>query len=237
MKGMVMVQGLFGNSLWYLVKQSDIVTKIVLLILLFMSIISWAIFLYKLVMFYIKKRQLTESVDFLKRVTTFEGLLTAASKFSQTLPGSLISQSLVDFKKSMQGADLNTKGILNESQFAQLQELIDQIVADLLAHEESYIPFLSVSAAVSPLLGLFGTVWGLIHAFVRIGELQTADIATVAPGIAEALITTLAGLIVAIPALAMYHYAVAKLRAIERHMFVLSDKICSVMYTLCNKEL
>ena len=71
---------------------------------------------------------------------------------------------------------------------------------------------LSVSAAVSPLLGLFGTVWGLVHAFVRIGELQTADIATVAPGIAEALITTLAGLMVAIPALVMYHYVANKIR-------------------------
>lgn len=231
-----MIDGLIGNSLWILVKQSDVVTKIVLLILLFMSIFSWAIFFYKLVMFRLKKRQLQEAVDFLNRVTTMEGLLTAANKFSHTLPGNLISKSLIDFKKSVQGSELSSKGLLNESQFARLQELIDQIVAELLAHEESYIPFLSVSAAVSPLLGLFGTVWGLIHAFVRIGDQQSADIATVAPGIAEALITTLAGLIVAIPALAMYHYVIIQMRVVERYLFTLADKIGGIMHLLCHKE-
>lgn len=232
-----MTEGLFGNSLWFLVKQSDIVTKIVLLILLMMSIFSWAIFFYKLVMFRIKKRQLHEAIDFLKRVTTLEGLLTAANKFAHSLPGNLIAQSLVDFKKVVQSSESNSKGLLTNAQHSHLQELIDQIVADLLAAEESYVPFLSVSAAVSPLLGLFGTVWGLIHSFVRIGELQTADIATVAPGIAEALITTLAGLIVAIPALAMYHYVVTQLRSIERQLYVCADSIGNIMHTLCNKEL
>ena len=76
----------------------------------------------------------------------------------------------------------------------------------IVVHEESYLPFLSTSAAVAPLLGLFGTVWGLIHAFMRISEKQVADITTVAPGIAEALVTTLAGLFVAIPALIMFNY-------------------------------
>jgi biopolymer transport protein ExbB/TolQ len=231
-----MVEGLLGNSLWLLVKQSDIVTKLILLILLMMSILSWTIFLYKLVMFRMKKRQLQEAIDFLKRVTTLEGLLTAANTFSQTLPGNLITKSLVDFKKSVQGSDFNSKGLLNEAQFERLQEFIDQLVAELMVEEEAYIPFLSVSAAVSPLLGLFGTIWGLIHSFVRIGELQTADIATVAPGIAEALITTLAGLIVAIPALAMYHYVIIQVRSVERYMFIVADKIGGIMYSLCNKE-
>lgn len=230
-----MVGGLFGNSLWFLVKQSDTVTKIILLILLIMSIMSWAIFLYKLIMFRIKKHQLYDAIDFLKRVTTMEGLLTAAQKFAQTLPGNLISQTLIDFKTTVQGSELSSKGLLNESQFSHVQELIDQTVTDLLATEESYIPFLSVSAAVSPLLGLFGTIWGLIHSFVRIGQLQTADIATVAPGIAEALITTLAGLIVAIPALAMYHYAITQLRTIERRLFALADNIGTIIHTHCHK--
>jgi biopolymer transport protein ExbB/TolQ len=75
-----------------------------------------------------------------------------------------------------------------------------------------------------------------VHSFVRIGELQTADIATVAPGIAEALITTLAGLIVAIPALAMYHYVANKVRVIERLLFVCSDQISMIMQSMCGKE-
>lgn len=226
----------FGNSLWYLVKQSDIVTKIVLLILLVMSIFCWAIFLYKLIMFRIKRKQLEDAITCLKRVSTLEGLITAANRFSNTLPGYLISKSLVAFKHAMNKAEGNSNALLSQKSYEHLQDSIDQTVLELVATEESYAPVLSVSTAVSPLLGLFGTIWGLVHAFVRIGELQTADIATVAPGIAEALITTLAGLMVAIPALVMYHYVANKIRTIERQLFVCADQISMIMQSLCAKE-
>jgi biopolymer transport protein TolQ len=231
-----MTEKFFGNSLWHLVKQSDVVTKIDLLVLLFMSIFCWAIFFYKVIMFRIKRRQLDEAIDCLKRVTTLEGLIAAANRFADTLPGNLISQCLVDFKHAIQKPEASGAIILSEKAFERLQAAIDATVMDLVAMEESYAPALSISAAISPLLGLFGTIWGLVHSFVRIGELQTADIATVAPGIAEALITTLAGLMVAIPALAMYYYVVNKVRIVERLLFVCSDQISMILQGLCGKE-
>jgi len=88
---------------------------------------------------------------------------------------------------------------------------------------EKYLPILGTSAAVAPLVGLFGTIWGLCHAFVRISQLKTADIAVVAPGIAEALLTTLAGLVVAIPAMIFFHYFSNKLRKLEGHIIIVSD--------------
>jgi len=84
-------------------------------------------------------------------------------------------------------------------------------------------------------LGLFGTVWGLVHAFIRISEKQSADITTVAPGIAEALITTLAGLLVAIPALVMYHYLMSEIRTIERQLFILADKFSFIVQKLFSR--
>lgn len=231
-----MTDHFFGNSLWYLVKQSDIVTKIVLLILLVMSIFCWAIFFYKLIMFRVKRRQLEDAIAALKRVTTLEGLITTANKFTHTLPGYLISKSLVAFKHTMNKSEGELTALLTESSYERLQDSIDQTVMELVSTEEAYIPMLSVSAGASPLLGLFGTVWGLVHAFVRIGELQTADIATVAPGIAEALITTLAGLMVAIPAYVMYHYVTNKVRWTERQLFICADQISMIMRGLCTKE-
>lgn len=231
-----MTEKFFGNSLWYLVKQSDVVTKFILLILLFMSIFCWAVFLYKIIMFRIKRRQMEDAIGVLKRVTTLEGLITAASRFADTLPGYLMSKCLVDFKQAIHKTEAMGPVLLSEKSFERLQVAIDATVMELVAMEESYAPMLSISAAISPLLGLFGTIWGLVHAFVRIGELQTADIATVAPGIAEALITTLAGLIVAIPALAMYHYVVNKVRIIERLLCVCSDQISMIFQSLCEKE-
>ena len=110
-----------------------------------------------------------------------------------------------------------------------MQYHINQTVDTLVSNEESYLPLLSTSAAVAPLLGLFGTVWGLVHAFIRISEKQSADITVVAPGIAEALITTLAGLVVAIPALVMYNYLVVRVRQIEDQIVNLADKVSFII--------
>jgi len=98
--------------------------------------------------------------------------------------------------------------------------------------EESYLWILSTSAAAATLLGLFGTVWGLIHAFLRISQKQSADIVTVAPGIAEALMTTLVGLIVAIPALILFNYLSVQVRRMEGYYMEIAAEFCRVLQTL-----
>ena len=100
--------------------------------------------------------------------------------------------------------------------------------------EELFLPVLSTSAVVSPLLGLFGTVWGLVHAFMGIAQQRSADIAAVAPGIAEALITTLGGLIVAIPALIMFNYVQTRQRMFEFQLVSLADRFSAIIKTTRN---
>jgi biopolymer transport protein TolQ len=106
---------------------------------------------------------------------------------------------------------------------------MDRILDDMIGNEESYLPVLSTSAAISPLLGLFGTVWGLIHSFISISQRGSADIVTVAPGIAEALITTLFGLLVAIPAMMMFNYLAAQVRSVEHSLIRLADQFGRVV--------
>jgi len=74
------------------------------------------------------------------------------------------------------------------------------------------LPFLATTAAVTPFIGLFGTVWGIMEAFSTIGVMQTTSITAVAPGISEALINTAAGLFAAIPALLFYNHFLQRLR-------------------------
>jgi biopolymer transport protein TolQ len=112
-----------------------------------------------------------------------------------------------------------------------VQTIMNQTIDDMMHAEQAYVPVLSVSAAVSPLIGLFGTIWGLVHAFVRISQRQSADISTVAPGIAEALITTLAGLCVAIPALLMYQYVATKIRTLEHNLLLIADRTVVLLYS------
>ena len=109
-----------------------------------------------------------------------------------------------------------------------LQMQIYQTVDEVMYQEEMHVSILSLFAAVSPLLGLLGTVWGLVHAFLSISQKQSADIVTVAPGIAEALITTIAGLLIAIPALMLYFVVNNKVKEIEYKLNLLSDKVINI---------
>ena len=209
-----------GNALWHLVTQSDFVSKTVLLILFCMSVLCWAVFLYKIIIFNIKRRQMRSFLQQLNEIQNFDELRAMATAHGNTVPGFFVKKILRSLK-----ALLSYKGEakLSEHTVVRLETSIDQTIDEFIHHEESYIPILFTCASAAPLLGLFGTVWGLVHSFIRIAQKQSADIATVAPGIAEALITTLAGLVVAIPALIMYHICMASVKKLEYNLYQVAD--------------
>lgn len=209
-----------GNSLWYLVRQSDGMTKFVLLALLAASILCWSIVFYKLVLLHVKKRQLREVKNGLKSIKTLGELVTYSSIQSKTYPGYLLVGQL-----NAAQSFLNGKEALSQERLAVLDEHRFSLIDEMVHQEEAYLPVLSVTGAVSTLAGLFGTVWGLTHAFISIGEKQAADIVTIAPGIAEALLTTLAGLMVAIPAVVFDHFLTNQVRDIEFELFKISSRI------------
>ena len=223
--------GLFeGNALFELFAQSDAITKTVLFVLLGMSIVCWTIFFYKIVMYNIKQRQVRNALQYLKKVHTLDDLRTMAAAFTHTLPGYIVAKNLVFLKSLLEHKE--NKVSLNEFELELLQQRVDQTIEDVVHREETYLPVLSACAEVAPLLGLFGTVWGLVHAFIRISQTQQADIATIAPGIAEALITTLVGLLVAVPSLLMFHYLNTQVRTIEHKLFHIGDKISWIVQVL-----
>lgn len=211
-----------GNSLWQLVVQSDLISKFVLLLLLGMSVICWTIFLCKLIILRIKKNQFKNINKKMMNIKSIPQLLDLATTYRTTTPGYFLSKNLAFLKEIIHG---NLNHMLTNHEWELLEHHIENSFETILIHNESYLTALSSCAAVAPLLGLFGTVWGLIHSFMRISESQVADITTVAPGIAEALITTLAGLIVAIPALAMFNYLQTDIRSLEYHLTTLANRL------------
>ena len=218
-----MAQIFMGNSLWQLVSESDTTSKFVLLVLLIMSIVCWAITLYKLALLRVKQQQVRQALHAIQNVTTIQELMALGVAMQDTLPGYIISRGALALKTLLQTPE-GHKHALNEYEFELLRNSLDQALDDVMHREEEYLPVLSTCAAISPLIGLFGTVWGLIHSFIRISQQQSADIATVAPGIAEALITTLAGLLVAIPAMVMFHYIHGHVRKIEHQLVAVTDR-------------
>lgn len=216
-----MVQFFQGNSLWALVRQSDWISTTVLLILLCMSIASWSVWLYNFLLFRDKKRQLHEARELLQGAQTVDELMYGAAQLRRTFFGNLLEASTRALKHIMTRS--GEKFSVHDVELVQM--VLDQELQEVVIQEEKPLSFLRISADTATLLGLFGTIWGLIHSFIRISEKQSADIVTVAPGIAEALITTLAGLLVAIPAVMMVHSIMTQIRFIEQQVSILADRV------------
>ena len=230
-----MMNVFMGNSVWHLIAQSDRISQLVLVILLGMSIACWTIFLYKLVLLRLKKRHMANAFFIFKSVNTLEEATLTAAQLHNTIPGYFTSRNLHFIKTLIEHKKAHSGTQLSNEDWQQVQAHMYQTVDDMVYNDESYVALLSTSAAVSPLLGLFGTVWGLVHSFIRISEKQSADIVTVAPGIAEALITTLAGLMVAIPALIMFNYLQVYMRQLEQQYTAFADKVSFSLHRIVVK--
>lgn len=227
-----MSQIFVGNALWHLIAQSDAICKGVLILLLVLSIISWALFFYKWIMIRKKKKEIEQAISHIDNVKSLDELLSLGYRLNNTSGGYFINKNLSFLKSVLESARANGRTGLTGDERELVREHADQVIDDAIAHEEAYLPFFSATAAVSPLLGLFGTVWGLIQSLVGISQKQSADIATVAPGIAEALITTLAGIMVAIPALVMFVYLNTQLKNLEQKYVNLADRFVFVAHRL-----
>lgn len=211
------------GTLWQLVRNADAMTIAVLLLLLGMSVYSWTVFLYKFIVWRIKKQQLATVIEQLKTATSLDDVLRITATAQNTLPGYLLSRSLT-YLKSLLVTHENKQAALSEHEYALLEHVVSQQCETLMTREETMIPYVGTNASIGILIGLYGTVWGLINAFMGISHQQTADIAAVAPGIAQALITTIAGLIVTIPASVMFHYLTLQLRGIEAQLLTIGDQ-------------
>lgn len=178
------------SSVVSLVMNSTFFTKGILFVLLCFSVISWAIMIHK---FFFVRRYAGDIARFLSAITgqnapmaIEDSCLRFSTGKARALPMlilKLFRASGLGKKEPVQGA-INT-AIMNES-----------------AYLQGGMGMLATAASVSPLLGLLGTVWGVMYSFMNIGKVGSASIAAVAPGIAEALMTTIGGLLVAIPAMA-----------------------------------
>ncbi len=95
---------------------------------------------------------------------------------------------------------------------------------------ETSLPFLATVGSISPYIGLFGTVWGIMHAFIALGEVKQATLAMVAPGIAEALIATAMGLFAAIPAVMAYNRLSHRVSKLEHLYATFSEEFHSILH-------
>ena len=214
-------------GLWALVATMDYTSKGVLLLLLGMSIACWALTLYKRMITKVKRESLMHAKNLLLSTKGMDDFLTRISVIQTTYAGELITGFLTDFKKILRLRDAGHE--VKDADWYLLQTSVQQRIDDAMSEEEAPIPILTTTAQAAPLIGLFGTVWGLIHAFMEIAQQRTADIAAVAPGIAEALLTTLGGILVAVPTLGLISYMYNNARILEQEIVEIADTCTWIM--------
>lgn len=205
------IVGLFWEAGW--------MGKVVMGILLCFSIVSWAMILLK---FQFLRKAEKESLAFLqvfRKTKNVSELLASADhmKFSPVaaifVEGQKETQAIIKALPGGTVAEADRPLILEE-----IERSLQITVQDEISYMERYLAFLGTTGTVGPLLGLFGTVWGIMDAFYGIGLKGSGDIGALAPGLAEALINTTGGLFVAIPAVIAYNYFAEKIKDMATRM-------------------
>lgn len=200
------------SELIQFVFRAGAVAKIVLLILLVLSLVSWTLIFEKVRRFAKIKK---ESGIFL-RTYRMRGSWSDLYRQSREFPHSPFARL---FRHNYNGFQTYfAAGAKNPTANHPVKLKLESTISEEIAVIEKRMIFLSTTVSVSPFLGLLGTVWGIMTAFMSMGTKGSASIAAVGPGIAEALITTAAGLAVAIPALVAYNYFVDKIRQLENEL-------------------
>ncbi|AFB31931.1 MULTISPECIES: protein TolQ [spotted fever group] len=220
-------------SIFSLISSSDIIGKSVMLMLLIASIWSWAIILDKI----FKLVQVQKSMRAFENVFWSGGVLEQlyeSIKRSVNNPLALIFVSAMDECKS-----LSTKG-LSEGLKNNHKERI--MGAMYLAQNreveklEKNLSFLATVGSSAPFVGLFGTVWGIMHSFQSIATSNNTSLAVVAPGIAEALLATAIGLFAAIPAVIFYNYLISRITLINNKIEDFISELNSILSKAIDQE-
>ncbi len=198
-------------------QHSGWVGRIIVLLLFAISIIAWAIIIIK---FGAIRKAERASKQFLRifRNSSHGNVFNLSIKNGEEHRFSPVFQV---YKQGCEKVNFIGEDI-SASDLKYIERTLLSSVSDSFFKLERSLGFLATTAGVSPFIGLLGTVWGILNVFLQVSLQGTASIGTVAPGVAEALITTVAGLVVAIPALVAYNFFSNQLRvlSIETDNFV-----------------
>lgn len=197
-----------GENIINIIFELGLVAKIVIFILMFFSVMSWAIIFYK--WREIKKAK-THSRDFLesfRKGKKFSDINYASERYKFSPLASVFKAGYNELNFQMKPES----GGKNPFNVESLQRVLLKTSNREISKFEKMMGFLATTGSVTPFIGLFGTVWGIMDSFREIGLRGTANLATVAPGIAEALIATAAGLFTAIPAVIAYNHFLSQIK-------------------------
>lgn len=210
-----------GGGIFELIARSSLISQAVLALLLLFSIASWAIIVHKLREFKKVETDTKRFIEIFRKSSKFSEIQTVCKSLSASPLAGVFQAGYIELNAQLRhsdsppspaaGADTSSVRPALRS-FEALDRSLMRASNIEVNRLERYIQLLATTASVSPFIGLFGTVVGIIISFQSIGETGSTNLAVVAPGIAEALIATAAGLFAAIPAAYFYNHLTYKVK-------------------------
>ncbi len=198
-------------NLWEMVSHSGPLTTVVLIILVCFSIFSWTVIFSKWSAFRGARVANSRFLRAFRKANGLEAVMVASEQFR---PSPLVA--VFDFGYEEVERQVKSRGAMRNP--AALERTLQLGVSEELAKLERNMNWLATTASVTPFIGLFGTVLGIIRAFHDLGQQGSTSLRTVAPGISEALIATAVGLVAAIPAAIFYNHFGHVIREIGARM-------------------
>lgn len=210
-------------SIITLILNASVVVKAVMALLLIASLMSWAAIFKKAI---VLSRAMRQTDDFEKRFWSGAdlGKLYENATTRRAQAGAeerIFAAGMTEFLKLKGRTENEQLSGVRRSMTATYQREVDDL--------ERGLPLLASVGSVSPYVGLFGTVWGIMNAFTGLSTLENASLAVVAPGIAEALVATAIGLFAAIPATAAYNYFANRLERITNRFESFSEEFLNIL--------
>ncbi|OOE79751.1 protein TolQ [Salinivibrio siamensis] len=207
--------------------QASLLVKVVMLILLGMSVVSWAMIIKRSK---VMKQAFNKAERFEDRFWSgidLSQLFQEVQARKDNLTGSekIFYAGFKEFARLHRSNDKVPEAVMEGTSRAMRVSLSKQV-----EELETHLPFLATVGSISPYIGLFGTVWGIMHAFIALGAVKQATLAMVAPGIAEALVATAMGLFAAIPAVMAYNRLTSKVGKLEHNYMNFMEEFSSILH-------
>jgi biopolymer transport protein TolQ len=198
------------TEFWPLFANTGMVARLVLAILLAFSLLSWAIILQKYWTFAAARRNSDRFLEVFRTSSKFSEIRASCNSLKASPLTGVFLGGYRELENQMEVSE--NPGKVRLRSLEGVRRALQIACSSEVTRLEKWMGWLATTGAVTPFVGLFGTVWGIIDAFQGLGNAETATLRSVAPGIAEALITTAAGLAAAIPAVIAYNYYLQRVK-------------------------
>ena len=216
--------GAASTDIVNLVLHASLAAKVVLVILLIFSAISWGIIFQKFWQFGRAARQSASFLDVFRKSSKFSEVQAVCRTLAESPLVGIFQSGYTELNSQLRtgtpdgGKPAPAAGRPTLKSLDSVDRALLRATTVELTKLERHITFLATTASIAPFIGLFGTVWGIMNSFQGIGAAGSSSLGVVAPGIAEALIATAAGLFAAIPAVYFYNHFTNRLKHFAAEM-------------------